>query len=240
MRRGDRIGHTFEKKGMDKDMECVVCQLSQDWPSHLPFAMCERHSNMLIGLAEDKRCGCCLAKMRYKYCENCLGKTFAFDKLSAVYTYGGLAREIIQFSKRNLSEGIFGFMAAAMYKPSRQLVEEYGLNCIIPVPTSEERLYRRGYNQADELARRLNSRLKLEFDGNALGRRRQQKKMNGMHLAYRMLNAAGIYFSRKYVYGKRVLLIDDVVTTGVTVSACAETLKAAGAETVCVSVFARV
>jgi len=114
---------------------------------------------------------------------------------------------------------------------------------IVPVPLYPLRLWRRRYNQAAELARRLARDGNRAYQPSALVRSRPTPSQGDMSSAKaRRRNVLGAFRvpDPAKVKGKRVLLLDDVLTTGATVEACARALKRAGAERVHVLVLARV
>jgi len=115
-------------------------------------------------------------------------------------------------------------------------------NLIVPVPLHPERERERGFNQALLLARELARLSGLPLDQHSIVRRvHTERHRAGMDAKARRQSVAEAFTVRhpKLVAGKRVLLVDDVFTTGATVSACAATLKDAGAEAVFVLTVAR-
>jgi ComF family protein len=115
-------------------------------------------------------------------------------------------------------------------------------NLIIPVPLHPERERERGFNQALLLARELARLSGLPLDEHSVVRRTHTSRHRaGMDAKARRKSVADAFVVRhpKLVAGRRVLLIDDVFTSGATVSACAATLKDAGAEEVFVLTLAR-
>lgn len=117
-----------------------------------------------------------------------------------------------------------------------------GANLIIPVPLHPERERERGFNQASMLARELARLSGLPLDEHSVARRgHTERHRAGMDARARRDSVADAFAVRhpKLVAGRRVLLIDDVFTTGATVSACATVLREAGAEEVFVLTLAR-
>jgi ComF family protein len=115
-------------------------------------------------------------------------------------------------------------------------------NLIIPVPLHAERERERGFNQAVLLARELARLSRLPLDEHSVVRRvHTERHRAGMDARARRDSVADAFAIRhpKLVAGQRVLLVDDVFTTGATVSACAAALKDAGAEEVYVLTIAR-
>jgi len=113
---------------------------------------------------------------------------------------------------------------------------------ILPVPLHPRRERHRGHNQAAVLASALATATKLELDEHVLVRRlHTERHRAGMDARARRESVTGAFDVRapKQIAGRRVLLIDDVFTTGATVSECANVLKVAGADEVFVLTIAR-
>ena len=113
---------------------------------------------------------------------------------------------------------------------------------IIPVPLSPKRLAERGFNQAELLAEKLSKQTELTFDKISLRRKlHTEKSRRGMDRKSRMESVKNAFevVSPRLIEGNKILLIDDVFTSGATVSNCAKALKKAGAEKVFVLTVAR-
>ncbi|MDB5096939.1 MAG: phosphoribosyltransferase [Cyanobacteria bacterium RYN_339] len=109
---------------------------------------------------------------------------------------------------------------------------------VVPVPLHRVRLRQRGYNQAALLARALARQAGWPYL-DALVRARATAPSPGLGRADRAANVAGVFEARRALFGRRVLLVDDVLTTGATTDAAREALLAAGAAEVHVAVVAR-
>jgi ComF family protein len=135
-----------------------------------------------------------------------------------------------------------GLMARWLSRSARPLLED--ADVVVPVPLHRWRLLRRRYNQAAEIARPLARGAGLAFLPDALERVRDTATQGGKSATGRRRNVAGAFAIRAAVLdqltGRRVLLVDDVLTTGATAHACARALKAAGAAAVHVAVIAKV
>ena len=114
-----------------------------------------------------------------------------------------------------------------------------GYDLIVPVPASGKR---RGYNVPERMAQPLAHALSLPLLPKALCRVRAGRHQAGLSLDERLANAAGAFRAQEpeLVEGKRVLLVDDVITTGTTAAACAQALLHAGADSVFALAFATV
>ena len=135
-----------------------------------------------------------------------------------------------------MAEKLFGctiLRRCGILYPARMPAAALAYDLIVPVPPSN---HRRGYNLPTLLAQQLCEGLGLPLVTGLLQRRRGSKPQAGLGYADRMENAAGAFHTvpeaSGWVEGKRILLVDDVITTGATVAACAHALLAAGAESV--------
>jgi ComF family protein len=110
---------------------------------------------------------------------------------------------------------------------------------VAPVPLHWRRRWQRGFNQSELLARAVARRYGLPVL-DVLRRKRATPTQAGLSNARRRSNVAGAFTVRGAVSGRRILLVDDVMTTGATAAACAAALKRAGARHVAVLALARV
>ena len=149
--------------------------------------------------------------------------------------YDAAVAEAIQWfkfnGKRRLARPLGELMAAFA---AQELLDE-GFDVLVPVPLHPVRQRARGFNQSDLLARHLSASMNLPIN-DALYRVRPTRVQSLLEDADRQRNIVGAFGVRGEhpFQGVRVLLIDDVVTTGSTVSECAATLRRAGAREVCV------
>jgi ComF family protein len=109
----------------------------------------------------------------------------------------------------------------------------------VPVPLHWRRRWQRGFNQASELAKGFASVRGLRY-GNVLSRKRWTGSQTSLSHSVRRSNVAGAFRLRGQVKDLRILLVDDVMTTGATAGACARIFKRAGAKSVTLLTLARV
>jgi len=150
--------------------------------------------------------------------------------------YGGAVQRSIQKIKFG-GQWPLAAALAATFRPHPQqhrLMLEW--DAVIPVPLHWRRRITRGFNQSTVLARKIAGQLHLPLLTGAVSRIRHTARQARLNAAQRTANLRGAFSVRKGgdVLNKRVLLIDDVVTTGATVKACARSLKKAGAQSICV------
>lgn len=179
-------------------------------------------------------------------CTNCSDRHLYFDFARAGFQSRGIARTLLHRFKYN---GHF-FLAALLGKMLNQALDDPrianpddGIDggagdsakwVLVPVPLHSRRLREREFNQADELCREV-ARLRGLPMVNGLRRTRYTRRQAMLARNERLSNLKGAFaispwaWERKMIEGRRILLVDDVLTTGATASECAQTLISAGA-----------
>lgn len=100
---------------------------------------------------------------------------------------------------------------------------------IIPVPLSAERMNERGFNQSEIIARGLAASLSVPLDTDSLSRTRHTARQSSLSAADRVENVKGAFSAAGDMRGMRIILVDDIFTTGSTLKSCADALDKAGA-----------
>jgi len=152
-----------------------------------------------------------------------------------VALYEGAAREAVHALKFANRYGIAPMMAHLL----AQTAVRAGADVIVPIPLHKKRRRERGYDQAVLLAQHLGRHLGVPSDPGTLLRVRATRQQALLPASERQPNVAGAFEVQRRLDGARLLLVDDVSTTGATIEAAARTLKSAGAPSVCGIVFAR-
>lgn len=174
-------------------------------------------------------------------CAACLARHPAFDSARAILAYDEKSRGAILALKHADRLDLVPGFARWLERAGKTALADCDL--IVPVPLHRWRLWQRRYNQSAELARRLAASRALAVDPFALVRSRSTPSQGAMPSAKarrRNVQRAFKVPDPARVRGKRILLLDDVLTTGATVDACARALKRAGATRVHVLALARV
>lgn len=172
-------------------------------------------------------------------CGSCLAEPPPFDRLRAAVAYGEVSRQValkLKYSGRpGLAETLARFMVRHATAADALLV---------PVPLHRWRMWSRGYNQAALIASALSRRTGLPADLGLLRRIRSTPPLRGLGRRERALAVRAAFRvapeGRARLAGRRIVLVDDVYTSGATAAACARTLKRAGAASVEVLCWARV
>jgi ComF family protein len=172
----------------------------------------------------------------------CSARSPAFDRARAACLYDEHARDLILKLKHADRTDLAGLFAHWLARAAADILPDQ--DAVVPVPLHPLRFLSRRYNQAAEIARPLARLAGLSYFADPVVRVRRTESQGGKSADGRKRNVAGVFAVprgwRARVKDKRLLLIDDVLTTGATVEGCARALKAAGAARVDVAVIARV
>lgn len=209
---------------------CVACGDLLDRPIDGPACETCWRRVALITPPFCRRCGDPLPSWRvtsieHETCARCRRRSGAVDRAGAAGQYEGALRAIVHALKygrrRSLARGLADLVAAQ--RPDLLA----GVDAVVAVPLHARRLRARGFNQAVEIARHLGPPLLP-----ALRRVRDTRPQTDLPASQRHRNVRGAFAAAASVAGLRLLLVDDVSTTGATLDACAAALKEAGADEV--------
>ncbi len=200
--------------------DCVLCHgssrnalLCEPCLRSMPrmFDQCHRCA---LPARDDTMCGACVrhpphfdatfATSRYE---------FPLDRLMHAYKYGGLLPIAVLFA--DLLSAVIG--------------SEPKVDLIIPLPLASRRLRERGFNQSQEIARRLGARKGIAVDPSAAMRIRETAAQAELPIGERIRNVRNAFRATSNVMGRRIAVVDDVMTTGATLDEFARTLKSHGA-----------
>lgn len=174
-------------------------------------------------LDDDGRCSLCR-----------LGLT-GFDTVYTFGSYEDTLRSLIHLFKYQKVRPLAKPLGALI---ARAIPREHSFDVIVPMPLHWKKRWTRGYNQSELLAREVARRWGVPVK-KIVRRVKATAPQAGLSNSKRRLNVRGAFAARESVKGLRILLIDDVLTTGATAGACAKVLKRAGASHVAVAAVAR-
>jgi len=218
---------------------CMACGKSLE---SADIVLCASCLETLIRLPENgcTRCGSPLEDEE-NGCSTCVRQSPALELIRSVAWFLGPVPALIHRFKYQGFHRLSAFFAELMgsFSAGREVVEPAEI--LVPVPLHCWRKLRRGYNQSEKLGEALAEMSGKKLARDALVRIRRTKSQTRLTPEERKLNVAGA-FRVKYprrIQERIVLLVDDVMTTGATLGACALTLKEAGAKRVLAYTFAR-
>jgi ComF family protein len=179
------------------------------------------------------KCGSPLEDSRAEYCEDCVRIPHAFDQGRSLLSYQGAVRQSLYRLKYANCREYARFYAAGICSRLGDFIQTREITVLVPVPLHPVRQRQRGYNQAALLAERIGAELGIPMEEGLLLRIKPtvpQKQLNGRQRKTNLDRA--FRAGRKIQPGERILIIDDIYTTGATADAAAAALQEAGARSV--------
>lgn len=203
---------------------CILCDRELDKENR--YALCLRCMSEFIFIDNScKKCGKPL-NANTDYCIMCQNNSRHFTRAYSVFEYWGKPEKLIYALKFGNKKYIAKYLSA--FLADKVMEEEIVADCVVAMPLGEKRKKERGYNQAELLAKPLAERLNLPYNSGLerVKETEMQAKTSGID---RIKNVKDAFLATDSFKKKRVLLIDDVLTTGSTMSEAAKALKKAGA-----------
>jgi competence protein ComFC len=202
---------------------CEECLASFEAP---PEKKCEVCGQPLAGMTAEEA--------EQLICRACQQKTYAFDRARSLGIYDGPLVRAILLLKWERIEPLGSWFAQRLAETAEREGDLLAGDVVVPVPLHRDRERERGYNQAGLISKPLARRLNLPHKSVLLMRTRPRPNKQVLSLEERWESVRGAFATRlgSQVDNKRVLLVDDVMTTGATLDACARALLESGAKSV--------
>ena len=201
---------------------CSVCgKLNTEW-------LCIKCRNMLEKLAI------------FQITKENLQKSY-FQELISIFPYEGMARQLLLSYKFNEKSYMYVCFVNFILKNKKIFEKIQSYDTLIPVPLSKKRMKERGYNQSLLIAKKLSRELNISLQSNCLFKTRNIIEQSKLNKEQRKDNIRNVYELKngEILNNKRILLIDDIYTTGSTVNECAKILQQAKPEKIDVLVVAK-
>ena len=193
------------------------CILNAIYPNNVVCAVCgsEAHTDN-HGLCDE-----CASLIKTA---GIVGCTEYIDSIYCAIHYTKHIAAAVHNYKYNDARYLSKFFASLI-----ELPEEWHPDAVVPIPLHPKKLCKRGYNQSELIARELCERYGLVLDESLVIRKKNTKSQRELDKTQRVENMKGAFSAAKAATGKRILILDDVYTTGSTMNECAKVLKANGA-----------
>jgi competence protein ComFC len=172
-------------------------------------------------------------------CTNCREMDLHFSSARSAVVAKTVVLEAIHRFKYQHALWFENFLADLFLREAAPILRGQGWNFIVPVPLHSLKEREREFNQAEILARHLSAAIQVPLNTKLLRRVTFTMTQTRLTKEQRATNMRGAFAAGMKLSGERVVLVDDVFTTGATTNACAQALRAAGAGEVCVWAVAR-
>lgn len=222
--------------------QCILCAEQVDQDGGM-CGDCWRNTPFIGGLACDA-CGAPLPgyEKGRAHCDECMVSPRSWEAGRAAFLYEGNGRRIVLSLKHGDRTDLAKPAALWLQNVAQDILSDDTL--LVPVPIHWSRLLSRRFNQAAEISRALAKVTGLKMCQDALLRTKRTATQNGMTVGQRQTNMESAIVANPKRYqaleGRRICLIDDVMTSGATLAACTAAALDAGADQVFVTVLARV
>ena len=215
------------------DIKCIVCDGELSFSTR--YCLCEK-CKFEYNTKYCLKCGRKVGDMT-PYCIDCTNRTHEFDVARAPFVYENNVKKLIYRLKYGNKAYIAKYLAQFMYDAFLEYGVDVDLVTFVPMPKQRER--ERGYNQAEKIANEFSLLSNIPIK-KLLKRSKYTKNLAKMSREERKSAITDSFeiIDRNSVKGKRILLIDDVFTSGATTNECAKTLKKAKANFVFALTFA--
>ncbi len=179
------------------------------------------------------KCGRPLPGDRGEYCENCRSRDHLYTQGRAPFKYGGIMQDSLMRFKYDGRAEYAGFYAKTISLYCREELELWHPQLLVPVPVHPIRYAGRGYNQAELIAEELSKLTGIPTSGEKIHRIKNTRPQKGLSPGERTANLRNAFRTDPgYRLPERVLIIDDIYTTGATVDQLTEVLRRNGAREV--------
>jgi ComF family protein len=215
------------------------CWICETLVADRPTSFCEACERKLTADPHDV-CPLCASTLpplvaQAGYCPRCRNETFAFERVVRLGPYAGTLREAILRCKQSHGEPFSEALAALAAPFLRDRLQGQAIAGVIPIPLHWWKRWRRGYNQSEISARAIASAMKLPLLTRVLFRTKWTQQQTAAQ--DRRKNVQGCFTigqgaQTRSLAGQRVLLVDDVLTSGATADEAARVLRTCGARTI--------
>ena len=210
---------------------CPICSQVLDKKFNKKNYICEQCSKKLSYIESPRclKCGKPVDNAETEFCYDCSRVKHIYSQGVGVWAYTNeIKNSIYQFKYHNKREygEFYGYEVKNRYE---SIIKSWNADVLIPVPLHKSKLRKRGYNQAEIIAKSIGTFLDIPVDSQLLNRKKKtlaQKELNDKERLKNLENA--FIIGEKVVKYKNVIIVDDIYTTGTTIDACSKILIDAG------------
>ena len=182
-----------------------------------------------------KKCSKAIVDVEQEYCYDCSKRKLSYEKGYSLFEYDGVMKRSISEFKFHSKKEYADFYIEELNAKYGTWMKSLALDALIPVPIHSDKRKQRGFNQAEILAKGISKSIEIPVYNNILIRNKNttpQKLLDNIERVKNLKNAFAVsdefMEAKELSFLKRVMLIDDIYTTGATIDICAKVLKSIG------------
>lgn len=219
-------------KGLIFPRRCPVCDEVLEFNGELICKECKPKLKYILE-PRCKKCGKQLITQEQEYCYDCKNKKHFYKEGIAGFSHVGVIKKSIYDIKYSNKREYVNFYVKEMSKLYKRYILDWNCDGIIPVPLHFRKKIKRGYNQAEIIAKAFSRELGIKMYGNLLKRQKYTKPQKELNDIQRKKNLEKAFkITKNIVELKKAILVDDIYTTGNTIDACAKELLNSGVDEV--------
>ncbi len=208
--------------------KCIICGALLTQDEREPF--CAECQSKLC-FVEEERCYGCGRGIGHCVCTE---KEHAYNSIASAFYYKEPLTKLLLNLKQYENGYAIRMLSHIAARTAKAAYSDVKFDLMLCVPSSKKSTDRVKFDRMDLFARKLSQMLRLKYDPHALKKVRETRKQHEISYEERLLEQRDAYLAdHSRVHGKRILLFDDVCTTGTTLNECSRALKRAGAKYVC-------
>ncbi len=214
---------------------CPMCGKPAPFVGGTRVDICPDCMNIVSYVSEPVclKCGKPIQNEETEYCSDCSRKPHVYNQACAVYEYSKCVKDSIYRFKYHNKREYARIYAKQIKERCGGIIRAWSPDVLIPVPIHSSRLKQRGYNQAELIAAELGVLTGIPMDSDSFVRVVKTVPMKELNNRQRVKNLQNAFQAdKKVVKYRKVLIVDDIYTTGATFDACATVLKQAGVQEV--------
>ena len=212
--------------------QCPVCGDKGPYKEGKIHIKCRDELPYING-ARCRKCSKEILDRRAEYCYDCQKSRHLYREGVALFAHKGKIKNAVYAIKYDNKREYLDFFADELIKEEREKIGRWNADMLVPVPLYKRKEIKRGFNQADEFAKRIGRRMNIKVESNAIERVRQttpQKELSDVQRRKNLEKAFKV--NKNIVKSKKIIIVDDIYTTGSTIDACSEVLLRGGADAV--------
>ena len=218
--------------GLFYPSRCPICDKPTGYGKALIHKACREKLSYITG-TKCMKCGKHVDSAEIEYCYDCSKANHIYDRGRSLYSHNAEIKKSIYNFKYNNKREYAKAYGEELSDNLKSDILSWNVDVIIPVPLHKSKLRLRGYNQAELIARELGKNLNISVDSNILRRNKRTKPQKELNDSGRKKNVKNAFIVEgNIVKYKKIILVDDIYTTGSTIDGCARALKENGAENV--------